>query len=556
MNIMDGQGVWKYIMKKHLFIIITIMGLAGCGPIICETPIFSPAPGTYNSDQHVSLSTTTKDAVIYYTIDDSAPTTNSNVYSSTIPVTGNGTVLTIKAIAAKSGTRNSAVASGTFTISSGAGVQQWTWVSGDNIDNQAGIYGTQGTASASNKPGARDGSMFWIDSSGQMWLFAGNGIDFNGSSGLLNDLWRFDKSAGEWTWVSGDDVVNQIGIFGMQGTGSSTDKPGARTKGVSWIDSSGNLWLFGGTGYASVNNGELNDLWKFEPSSGIWTWVSGENLANQSGIYGIKGTGSTSNVPGARDSGVSWIDSSGNLWLFGGTGYDFQSNGELNDLWKFEPSTGKWTWVSGDGFAGQPGIYGIKGTASLSGKPGARDNSVSWIDSSGNLWLFGGNGLDANGNAGFLNDLWKYDPSIGEWTWVSGDNTINQSGVYGTKGTSSTSDIPGSRDSSVSWIDASDNLWFFGGNGFDANGNGGFLNDLWKFNPTSGRWTWVSGNNTINQSSVYGTKGTASASNMPGSRETSVSWVDASGNLWLFGGGGFDAIENFVLLNDLWKFAP
>jgi N-acetylneuraminic acid mutarotase len=547
-------------MKKNFhsmiasLIAITMMALAGCGPLICETPVFSPAPGTYNSDQHISLSTTTQDAVIYYTTDDSTPTTSSNVYSSTIPVTGNSTIVTIKAIAVKSGMRNSAVASGTFTINSSAAVQQWTWVSGDNTVNQAGIYGTLGTATTSNIPGARDCSMSWIDSSGQMWLFAGNGIDINGNSGLLNDLWKFDASAREWTWVSGDDVINQSGIFGTLGAGSSTDKPGARGQGVSWIDSSGNLWLFGGIGYAAVNNGELNDLWKFEPSSGIWTWVSGENVANQPGIYGTKGTGSTSNEPGSRDNSMSWIDSSGNLWLFGGRGYDFQSSGELNDLWKFEPSTEKWTWVSGDAFVGQPGVYDIKGTASTSGKPGARESGVSWIDSSGNLWLFGGNGIDVSGNGGFLNDLWKFNPSTGEWTWSSGSNTVNQSGVYGTKGTANTSNMPGSRVNSVSWIDSSGSLWLFGGNGFDVNGTGGFLNDLWKFNPTTGRWTWVSGNNTINKSSVYGTKGTASTSNMPGSRDSSASWIDSSGNLWLFAGEGFDAAGNFVLFNDLWKF--
>jgi N-acetylneuraminic acid mutarotase len=37
----------------------------------------------------------------------------------------------------------------------------------------------------------------------------------------------------------------------------------------------------------------------------------------------------------------------------------------------------------------------------------------SWIDASGNLWLFGGNGYDSTGNFGYLNDLWQYDPGTG-----------------------------------------------------------------------------------------------------------------------------------------------
>ena len=50
---------------------------------------------------------------------------------------------------------------------------------------------------------------------------------------------------------------------------------------------------------------------------------------------------SASNVPGARGSqgiAVTWTDSSGNFWLFGGDGYD--STGawaELNDLWRYQP---------------------------------------------------------------------------------------------------------------------------------------------------------------------------------------------------------------------------
>ena len=49
----------------------------------------------------------------------------------------------------------------------------------------------------------------------------------------------------------------------------------------------------------------------------------------QPGVYGTQGVPSAANVPGGRYGSVSWIDSSGNLWLFGGAG----RNGPLNDLW-------------------------------------------------------------------------------------------------------------------------------------------------------------------------------------------------------------------------------
>src|SRR5438477_13007527 len=59
--------------------------------------------------------------------------------------------------------------------------------------------------------------------------------------------------------------------------------------------------------------------------------------------------------------------------------------------------------------------------------------------------------------------------------------------------------------------------------------------------PHVSTWTWVSGAKAIDQAGVYGTQGTASASNMPGSRQFAVSWRDSSGHFWLFGGSGFDS---------------
>jgi hypothetical protein len=136
-----------------------------------------------------------------------------------------------------------------------------------------------------------------------------------------------------------------------------------------------------------------------------------------------------------------------------------------------------WTWVSGAKTPDQAGVYGTQGTASPSNMPGSRQFAVSWRDSTGNFWLFAGDGLDSNGTQHDLNDLWKFDGT--NWTWVSGSNLVQQPGVYGTKGVASPSNVPGARDSAVSWIDKSNNLWLFGGSGR--------LNDLWKFDGASGR---------------------------------------------------------------------
>ena len=166
--------------------------------------------------------------------------------------------------------------------------------------------------------------------------------------------------------------------------------------------------------------------------------MSGSNTTKQKGVYGTKGVEHPDNVPGARRSSISWIDSMGRLWLFGGEGYDSSSSdivGWLNDLWRYDPATNQWTWASGSNTKSQVGVYGTKGVARC--LPMCRAGAMAAFPgqtATGNLWLFGGYGYASTTTFGYLSDLWRYDPATNQWTWVSGSNTISQVGVYGTKG--------------------------------------------------------------------------------------------------------------------------
>jgi hypothetical protein len=98
--------------------------------------------------------------------------------------------------------------------------------------------------------------------------------------------------------------------------------------------------------------------------------------------------------------------------MFGGVGFDGNNWNLLNDLWEFSPAKNEWVWMGGNNALGNsPGVYGTLGTPAPSNQPGIREAGVSWTDKTGNLWLSGGFGLDANGTAGYLNDLWVYQPS-------------------------------------------------------------------------------------------------------------------------------------------------
>jgi len=448
---------------------------------------------------------------------------------------------------------------------------EWTWESGSNAPNQPGVYGTQGVPSTGNVPGARVKPSSWTDSSGNFWLFGGYGVE--SAQADHNDLWRYGN--GEWTWMGGSNLTEQSGLYGTRGTPAPGNVPGARYLAASWTDASGNFWLFGGLGLdSSGTRGDLNDLWKYNPATAMWTWMGGpSSLCNLqgvgyacAGIYGTQGVPSPNNAPGSRTNASSWTDSCGNLWLFGGDGWDSTGmNGPLNDLWKYDPVTKLWTWMSGANIGDQNGTYGTMGVPNPGNVVGARVGAVTWTDKSGNLWLFGGEGSDVNGivceengKPCDLNDLWRYDPATNTWTWINGSDVAQQPGVYGTKGRPDPGNAPGGRDSAVSWTDAAGNFWLFGGSGYDSRTNPkvfGDLNDLWKYDPATNVWTWMSGSDTAEQLGTYGTLGTPGAGDVPGARFWAVGWIDRSGSLWLF--GGFEAfVWPNVRFNDLWKYQP
>jgi len=409
-----------------------------------------------------------------------------------------------------------------------------------------------------------------------------------------------DHPSSSWIWMGGGNITGSqlydSSVYGTQGVPAATNFPGSRYYSQSWsasddnqrwtncndsrrwTDKKGNLWLYGGDGYdANGQFGLLGDLWKFNPSlgkNGEWTWMGGSTLNGQSGVYGALGEPAAANNPGARGFSMTWTDHNGRLWLFGGYGYDASGNSEdLNDLWVFDPSLGhygEWAWMGGGNNGGQTSVYGTLGTPAATNIPGWREESVTWTDENGNLWLFGGDGIDADGNQGSLNELWKFNPRLGhygEWAWMGGSNTVGsnygQTGIYGTLGVPAAANIPGGRADLVSWTDSNGKFWLFGGYGVAGDGNWGILNDLWEFDPSLGKrgeWAWMGGSNTAGNSfgqiGIYGTLGVPAAANIPGSRLNPVGWTDNNGNLWLFGGYGYDASGNSGVLNDLWKFDP
>jgi Chitobiase/beta-hexosaminidase C-terminal domain len=103
---------------------MTRLPFLALGLLICSSafgqsvaiPVITPVPGSYNNTVSVTITDATPGAVIYYTIDGSAPTVSSTKYTAPFALTANATVQAI-AVLPSSGVASSAFAVTTCAIS-------------------------------------------------------------------------------------------------------------------------------------------------------------------------------------------------------------------------------------------------------------------------------------------------------------------------------------------------------------------------------------------------------------------------------------------------------
>lgn len=270
-----------------------------------------------------------------------------------------------------------------------------------------------------------------------------------------------------------------------------------------------------------------------------WVWIHGSQNVGGAMITGTKGIPASANIPGASYEGSEWTDLNGYFWFLSGAGY----------FWKYDPSTNMWTWINNG-----PTNFGTQGVPSATNFPGAHSlGATTWTDLNNNLWLYAGvsGGWDAN--------MWKYNIATGQWTWMKGPGSCScYNPNYGTIKVAASTNEPGSRaEASASWVDASGNLWFMGGQVCNGNcsggGSAGGKSDVWKYDIATNNWIWMNGATTPLQPPVYGPKGVASTANTPGGRMVYASAGGLNNKFLLFGG-----INNFNTnnYNDLWEYDP
>jgi ELWxxDGT repeat protein len=420
----------------------------------------------------------------------------------------------------------------------------WTWLHGSTTNDAPKVTGTQGTYAAGNTPGARSGTVMSADNS-SVYLYGGFTWFLPG--GFHSDLWQYNPATNQWRSVKGNTTTGTLGIYGYENVEASTNLPGARGQ-QSLVTIGSALYMFGGRGYSGISSASdehQNDLWKFNTSNNNWTWLKGASGKQYFGEYGTKGFATPPNKPGSKVAASS-IGTNGKFYLFGGSGNNnYPNGGTSNEFWEYDPVSGNWKWLKGSNTAGSAGNYGTKGVSSFNNEPPFRTSAMMW--SIGNkIYMFGGT-VGAN-----YNDLWEYDITTFNWTWLKGSNTYNQSGVYGTKGVAASTNTPGARWQASAFT-YNNILYLFGGNGYNSGATSGELNDLWEYDPATNNWTWLSGNDAINSFGVYGTINVAAPANIPGARETGQMHTIGT-KAYLFGGRGFASAGGFQNLNDTWEY--
>jgi hypothetical protein len=457
----------------------------------------------------------------------------------------------------------------------------FAWMFGPNTLGSPYTYGTATLpppappAPNPNTPGGRDFAATWSPASGVnpanlKWMFGGLGLPIASAANflpnILGDLWVFWPGAGPG---------GQTGIW------VPADLPTTTT-------------VIGGITSVVVNPNPVSPDPLVTPGTSS---VQTDIVINTFDTAGNPVTYFYPAAPGARWGSVTWTDASGNFYLFGGQGNDGSRSGLLNDLWKFTatpngydvsgPSyvgsyTYKGHWTSPSNWAAAANVsgnYGTQGSASGSNLPGGRWGAAYCTDAAGTVWMFGGFGIDSNGNGGLLNDLWSYNVGTGQWTWIgpSNSNVAQNDGLYGTNPPPPTpgtpGGYPGGRQTAVLWADNQNppHLWLFGGLGLDSVGTqnpgigglpdgstpeGALLNDLWRYDINTQQWTWMSGAAIAEQLGAYGSQQVPAAGFYPGSRWGSSGWSDSNGNLWFFGGWGWGSslAQGTGFLDDIWEY--
>ncbi|XP_055957311.1 uncharacterized protein LOC126822177 [Patella vulgata] len=421
--------------------------------------------------------------------------------------------------------------------------QELTWLNGkDTADQSSDIWG----------PGGRSGSLSWKDANGYVWLFGGKGFSDlnNGKPILLNDLWRYHIFTNTWSLVHPGSVASM-------GTSSHSKSPSPRYLGAGCGVTNLTFIIYGGLG---ENDEALEDTWVYYIKRRTWLLLKGsvdvdtDSDDNHSNITSINTSSNSTSVlnssytdppesfnvyisPGFRGNMASWClyDS---MLVFSG-----RNNNKtlLNDMWKMSFRNLQWEEIV------------VK-----NGTVAPRTGATTWVDRKQVLYMFGGNivlnSKQIHSTVGYMSDLWMFNETEQTWQLLSGSAKPQTPGQYGRLYGVEYGNKPGSRQGASPFLDSSNNLWLFGGDGLDTEvyGKSELLSDFWRFNTKHVQWSWMGGSKVGEAEVKFSSKGEISSEALIGGRCDATVWLYSGNKFYIFGGLGHDSHKQDGYLNDLW----
>ncbi len=227
-----------------------------------------------------------------------------------------------------------------------------------------------------------------------------------------------------------------------------------------------------GTGIDTAETA-LKDFWSYDPINDTWSQIAdlpgdGRRNAVAFAIGGFGYVGSGINADSSTEPGAA----------------------KLSDFYRYDESNNNWTSIASFPGGGGAGIYFATGFA---------------IDSKG--YICGGK----YGPNNYTSQLWEYKPSIDQWTQLAnfpgGLRYQMSSFTIGLKAYVGLGADQDAYNNDIYCFDAATNQWAqvsdlpasvrasamsfsIGTRGFICMGtNGGFLDDLWEYNPYSDSWS-------------------------------------------------------------------
>lgn len=111
-----SYGTMPTTLNKGLYQVTQYLTLTPATTTVA-TPVITPASGAITGATTISITDTTGGSSIYYTTDGTTPTTGSTPYTGTFTISA---TTTVKALAVKAGSNNSAIASNSYTLTTGS----------------------------------------------------------------------------------------------------------------------------------------------------------------------------------------------------------------------------------------------------------------------------------------------------------------------------------------------------------------------------------------------------------------------------------------------------